>query len=252
MRDDFLDGMFERFDSSPASMRIGTLTAIDAPDASLTVSLAGDEVAGVRWVGSYTPVVGDIVVVSRVETMWVVLGKLSKQFGAPTVEYDSFTQLLHEAWQWTSATGWAVASMGFVEQNGAGGAATHAGMFLHYQPGPPSGSTILSAHLTLTRGHPIYDGGAPLVAPVIYGTNAPLSVTPTGSPSLVPGYGPWSPGTLMHEETGIWELPSTWVTALLAGTLTGFVFYTTAAASEMTIDTAGLSGSLKFNYSIPV
>ena len=66
MSDPFLDPILERIAQAQASsMRIGTVTAIDAPDGSLAVALAGGEVTGVRWVGSYSPTVNDVVVVSQ-------------------------------------------------------------------------------------------------------------------------------------------------------------------------------------------
>lgn len=257
MPDAFLDPILQRIAREQrAGMRIGTLTAIDAGDASVTVSLAGDSVPGVRWVGSYTPVVDDMVVVSRVEAMWVVLGKLSKQLGAATVVYDAYTLLPFSAWRWSSVSGWTLTNDGtpYVEQRGSAGSPQDAGMILYAGMNVPDGATATSARLTLVRGHPIYDSGAPLVSPVIYGTAQSVMTTPTGSPSMVGGYGPWRPGTLTHEQGATWDLPSTWFTALAAGTLTGFVFYATAAADEMTIlagASAGLSGSLQVNYSIP-
>ena len=90
MPDDFLDPILRRIDDSQrSSMRIGVVTTIDAADASVTVSLAGDEIPGVRWIASYSPTAGDMVVVSRVDAAWVVLGKMSKQLGVPSVVYDT-------------------------------------------------------------------------------------------------------------------------------------------------------------------
>lgn len=257
MGDSFLDPILERVArAQTAGMRIGTLTAIDAPNASVTVSL-GNPVPGVRWVGSYTPTVGDMVVVSRVDEMWVVLGKLSKQFGAPSVRYDAYTLLPSPVWRWSSGRGWSLANAyGYVEQKGQGGSPLSVGMILYWGMNVPVGATVTSARLNLVRGHPVFDAGAPLVSPVIYGTAQSGFGTPTPAwpPSMVAGYGPWRPGTLAHEQGATWDLPSAWFTALAAGTLTGFVFYATELADEMTIYTgpdAPLSGSLQINYSIP-
>jgi len=94
MSDPLLDPLLERIArSSKAGMRLGSVTAIDTGDASLTLSMAGGVITGMRWIGSYTPVVADVVVVSRVGAMWVVLGTLSKQIGAPTTLYDQVTVL---------------------------------------------------------------------------------------------------------------------------------------------------------------
>lgn len=254
MADDFLDPMLERIDrAQQAGMRIGKVTAIDSVDASLTVSMAGDIITGVRWVGSYAPVVADLVVVSRVDAMWVVLGKLSKQLGAPTVIYGSYSVLPSSSWQWRFDTGWAIPN-DYVEQDGSSATARRAGLFIYAPLSIPAGATITSAKLTLERGHPIYDAGAPLVSPTIYGSASAWGATPAGAPVLVGGYGPWRPGTLTFEQQGVWDLPSTWLTAMLAGTLTGFNFYTTSTAEDMTVKTgygAGLSGSLQINFTKP-
>jgi len=93
MADPLLDPLLDRIArSSRSGMRLGSVTTIDVDDASLTLSLAGDVIPGVRWIGSYTPVELDVVVVSRVGAMWVVLGKLSKQYPVvPTTLYASVT-----------------------------------------------------------------------------------------------------------------------------------------------------------------
>lgn len=265
MSDPFLDPILERIAQAQASsMRIGTVTAIDAPDGSLAVALAGGEVTGVRWVGSYSPTVNDVVVVSQVSTMWVVLGKLSKQLGGSPVVYESVTVLPWAtyrgvnagassspgSWTWTPAE-W----VGFAGQRGGGGVALESGMAVYPIAGSvPPGATVTRATLTLARGASVMDDGPMLVSPALYGTAffpGPGGSVPAGAPSWVATFGPWRPGTVLLGTAARWDLPSAWVTALLAGTLTGVGVWTEAAADSAAWTTEGLSWSLQFDYTLP-
>lgn len=256
MPDAFLDPIFERIARSQrAGMRIGTLTAIDTGDASVTVDCAGDVVPGVRWVGSYSPVVGDMVVVSRVEAMWVVLGKMSKQIGAPTVTYGTVTVTPSTAWDGYFAEGywtWAVSPRAGIfggppgqgKRYPYGVEETSAGVW--YMPSVataiPTGATVTAATLRLTRWTPNAEqaGLSPegtLVAPRLYRhtyTTQPVA-TPTWSGAV------WAPGSLLNGQPGGWALPSAWLTDLLTGAATGVGLYSTAAVdwtrfTDLTVD----------------
>ena len=239
------DEILDRIDRSQrrVDIRIGTLAAVDLADGSVTVTLAVGSVTGVRWVGSYSPTVGDVVVVSRVGSVWVVLGKMSKQLGAPALRYESTYIWPSDAWEWDGSA-WS-----------APYEVITTGYLLYYTPLPvPSGATVTSARLTLTRGHSVLDAGAPLVSPTIYGTTQAPTSTPVGPPSLTPGYGPWRPGTLGYEEQASWALPSTFLTGLLSGAITGLAF-SPAPGDEMTIRAGlfdvGASGLITVNYTLP-
>lgn len=250
MPDGFLDPLLERFGRPAASMRIGTLTAIDTPDGSVTVSLAGDLIPGVRWVGSYTPTVADIVVVSRVDTMWVVLGKLSKQFGAPSVVYGTTVQYPASQWSWTSGGGW-VAAGARIAQTGSGGINSQAGLVRFANPAI-SGATILSAKLMVEREVWDFDGGEALAQPVFYGVSA--TTPPSGASStyaataVSTGYGPWRPGSLTQGQVVYWDLPSSWMTGLLSSGINSFMIYTTAVTESLSLTSAT---SLVISYSVP-
>lgn len=227
-----------------AGLRLGTLTAIDTTDGSVTVDVAGASVPGMRWVGSYTPTVGDMVVVSRVDAMWVVLGKLSKQLGAPSVRYGTVTLQPVTAWSgvfaedvWT----WAVAPTAGVFGGPPGqGRRTvytvterHAGVWRLPNPTSllPGGATVTGARLWITRWTPnaemaqMFPEGS-LVTPRLYRhayTAQPVAA-PTWSGAV------WSPGTVAVGSSASWELPSAWLTDLLSGAAAGVGVYSTAAA----------------------
>lgn len=257
MPDPFLDPIFDRMAREQrAGLRIGTLTAIDTGDASVTVSLAGDSVPGVRWVGSYTPVVGDMVVVSRVDAMWVVLGKMSKQFGAPTVAYGAFSFVPNESrvarlyggtWTWQLTQPYSDPVWQGAEAAGEGFAS-----IFHYGSlvgSIPDGATVTSAKVTLHRAHPI-DGdlGAALVQPVIYGHTG--TNYPDDPPVLTAGYGPWRPGWITQDQTATWDLPSAWLTAWLAGTITGLALSSTKLA-DLAIFTGVNDAVVTVSYTTP-
>jgi hypothetical protein len=259
MSDPLLDPILERIArSQQATIRLGAVTVIDATDASLTVSLAGDVVTGVRWIESYAPVVADVVVVSQVGSTWVCLGKLSKQLGvaSATVTYHSVTILPATTWLGRFASDewfWSVAA------DGVAGQGLHhpyevaeqlAGVW--YLPGVgftlPTGATVTSAKLRLTRW------AAPVDAGGVGGPESTL-VTPRlrlhaysslpGIPAWVGAV--WAPGTLSAGQSAQWDIPSSWLIALLAGTATGV-----AVSSEAAVDYTWFSGvQIQISYTTP-
>jgi len=256
MPDPLLDPLLERIArSSGAGLRLGSVTVIDAADASLTLSLAGDVITGVRWIGSYTPVVADVVVVSRVGAMWVVLGKLSKQLAAPTVIYPTAATVRPvTVWQgvmWTSTSVWDW-SDNFLYPAGQGMAFSLlypsqslrvAGVW--YVPGIPTalpvGATITAAKLRLTRVGG--SGEATLVTPRL--RMHAYTTIPSGAPTWTGSA--WAPGTLAAGQVGVWDLPSTWLTALLAGTATGVGVDSAAFADYTSFSNV----QIELSYSVP-
>lgn len=266
MPDAFLDPILERVRRSQrAGMRIGTLTAIDAPDASVTVDCAGDVIPGVRWVGSYSPTVGDKVVVSRIGSMWIILGKMSKQIGAPTVIYGtvriSAFQSDFTSWDTTQPElGWYAWSFQDVRSGWQGrkiqssAENNYAIMYLYpaIAPALPVGATVTGARLSIRRHFNSVNAGAALAGPAIYQhdkTFTPLG--PNGPPPPTLG-SVWRPGTLGFNEIGIWELPSAWLTAWLAGTTKGITLYSDAAADLMYVGGANTADLTISYYSTPV
>lgn len=69
---------------------LGTVTAIDSVNASLTVQTAApDPITGIRWLAHYTPAVNDFVVLMQAGNGWWVVGKNSKDLRASTRAYGS-------------------------------------------------------------------------------------------------------------------------------------------------------------------
>lgn len=265
MGDGFLDPILAQIArSQTAGMRIGTLTAISTPNASATVSLAGDVVPGVRWVGSYAPVVGDVVVVCRVDAMWVILGKLSKQLGAPGVVYGVVELSPSAAWVGTFAEdvwSWQVAPTSGIyggppaqgKRWPAGVEETNAGLWRlpSLVASMPVGATVTSAKLQLVRWTPsgeqeTLSPEATLVTPRLY-THA-YSAPPGGGGTPSWSSTVWSPGSLARGESSGWDLPSAWLTALLAGTALGVGVDSTAAVDW----TRWASLRLGLAYTVPV
>lgn len=244
--DRFLSALLGRVDDRrEAGLRLGTVSAIDAADGSLTVDLPADGegmpgedgvVPGMRWVASYSPVVGDLVVVSRVGAMWVVLGKLSKQLGAPNVVYGETTlqpQQITGVYRW-APTDWGIWSAWDTFNQGRGSGNQGTGAIWWYPSIAaelPAGATITGARLRLNRVEN-WEGnsGAQLVRPRLYAhtVTGPNAISPTAGPSWHAG--PWSPGTMSIGQTATWELPSDWVAAWIAGTVKGFGVWSTSTS----------------------
>lgn len=102
-------------------------------------------------------------------------------------------------------------------------------------------------------------GGPDLVSPVMYGhaydaANPP----PQNAPPWAPGFGPLRLSPLGRFETGRYTLPSTWVTALAAGTIRGVGFWATTTSDAMFSDdswqgqiVAARNMHLRIVYSLP-
>lgn len=243
-----------------------TVTAVDTTAKTLTMTWAGTSIAGVRWLGSYTPAVGHTVVVLRVVGQWLVLGQPSTALSAvveppptPTVPTTN-TMVLSPSTQWDgkmpSGGSWSWSKDAPVYQGKgkewhlmqAPPTYTRAGYWI-FNPSIasqiPSGATIRSAKVTVSRS--ILDGGADTpVSAVLYGhTRTAASANPSGAPSFAAGFGPWKPGGLTNYQYATWDLPSGWVAALVAGTITGLGIYSTSAA-----DFGCYSIALAITYSI--
>jgi len=108
----------------------------------------------------------------------------------------------------------------------------------------PSGSTILSVSLAFTRNSPVWDQPA-LTYPKVYGNLYTAGSPPTSAnpPTAVGGFGPLTGVAAIGagQSTTI-ALPASWITAWLAGTITGLhlysdqradVIYTTGAAGDV-------------------
>lgn len=244
MRDDFLAPLIGRIDRSQrAGMRLGTVTAIDTEDASVTVDAAGDEIPGVRWVDSYTPTVADIVVVSRVDAMWVVLGRLSKQWGAPDTIIDTVVvdpvlawdgYLAEDVWTWAVAPRAGILGgppgqgrrWPFGVQEDLAGVWLFEGVADAIGPG-----VVLSAQVRVVRWVPNAEQSqlapeAALVAPRLW-RHVHTSM-PSGSPLLVAP--DWQPGTVAAGGTAVWPLPETWLTDLVSASAAGLAVSSDAAA----------------------
>ncbi|QIK82389.1 hypothetical protein [Sanguibacter sp. HDW7] len=249
---------------------LGTVTAIDATALALTIDIGtGTPLTGVRWVGSYAPVVGDFVTVLRAGTSWVVLGKLSKDLTGPgfveqTMYVAPATWALggawtdqappDDSWDWGGAhdyiqqgSEWADEAYGWREYAG----------IAYYQSlaaQVPVGATITAARVRMARIEAIWEGssGAALVAPVISG-HAQATLPPAGrTPAAMKlaAYTDWRPGRLAVGQASSWALPSTWLTALMSGAMTGLIFHS-ARVDDFAWFQTDLSGVLEITYRLP-
>lgn len=211
---------------SSSGSYMGTVTAIDTVGFALTVDIGtGTLLTGVRWITSYAPAVADFVVVLRVGSGWWVMGKNSKNLtaGGQPVQGElalsatsSWAGTLDGAWSWSPAqpdTG--------LPQGKAGWGGVFAGVSA-YPPLSsvlPSGATVTGGKVRVRRLQPGGggSGGGALVAPVFRGH------TYTGQPVGAPAWTTttWTPGAIAVGQEGQWDLPSAWLTALLASTMSG-------------------------------
>lgn len=252
---------------SQSGAYLGTVTEIDATNLALAVDIGtGTPLTGVRWVSPYAPTVGDFVTVLRAGTAWIVLGRLSKDLTGPgfvevsdsirpTVMYAGQLDELDPFadWMWFSHevdAYWDV-SQGHDIFYGNTGVVRDGLSFAGVVRYPmlaariPPGATITSAKITMERR----SGGSPgPVSPVLYGHA--YTAIPAGEPAFVSGYGPWQPGGLLVDEVGRWDMPSTWLSALVAGTLTGFAVYSTAVP-DYSVWVQPSSFELSFTYRMP-
>ncbi len=262
-----------RQDGPAAGIRLGRVTAIDTTAAALTVDLSGALVSSVRWVATYSPAVGDFVVVVYADGAWVVLGKLSKDLSASpppvpvtevlvpsSVHMGSRDMLAGPTWSWDHRPTneiWPI-SQGRWDQRNASGSIVVASYIeagiVRYPASSlaallPPGAVIQTAKVKIRRRHSragAADGtnGSPVIYGHAYTSN------PSGAPSFVSGFGPWRPGTLDVGQTAQWNLPSAWVTAWLAGTIRGFGIYSTAYSDYLTLETP-TSFQVAVTYTVP-
>ncbi len=215
---------------------IATVTAISSTTASLSVSLSGGTLTGLRWIKSgYTPTVGDLVVLVRTQEGWIVLGTLSASLTSGTVSYGTAAVLASPGWggllaedYWT----WALTTDSLPAGQGRRTVLdtideVHAGVWvLPVAAAVPSGGTVTAAKLRLTRWTPNAEESqsypeADMVTPRVY-LHA-YTALPTAAPTWTSTV--WAPGSLTVGQSASWDLPSAWLTALLAGTATGVGVY---------------------------
>lgn len=239
---------------------LGRVAAIDGTNLALTIDIGtGTPLSGVRWVGSYIPAVADFVTVLQVGSAWVVLGKLSKNLTGPGFT-EHTTQIAPAAWadgqRMVGAADWSWYAPGDAVYQGRFGDASwtddYAGVLFYpsISSSIPSGATIVGATIRIVRGD---DHGLALTYPILHGHALPglPPSYPLDGPSLpwVSGYGPLTLPTIAKSATAYVPLPSTWVTALLAGTLTGLAFQSEAPADYMSFLLS--SGVITITYRIP-
>lgn len=238
-------------DNAANPLPLGTVTAINATGRSLTVDIAGTPVSGVRWLESYTPALADFVAVQATTAGWLVLGKLSKNLASsgPSVLAGQSTVRSHAlfsglnprssgAWFWFSDST-ATQGLSPVQEY-------HAAVYLlsPLAESLPSGATVTAAKLRLTRESD--DSGTMPLSPVVrlhaY-TGSPVSMAASWIGAE------WRPGTVAVGQSATWDLPSTWLTQLLAGSAKGI-----GLASTRSADYSFWLGSavVTIDYTVPV
>lgn len=252
--------------------RVGFVRAVTG--SSVTVQMDdGATTTGLGWLSSgYSPVVGDrVLAVPAASGEWFVVGKVTSS-PATALAYKTRTlERPTNAWwkqdierdtaRWSYQWDQATASYEIAlfqgrqpEQAGSSGQTqpnmTRNATLLHWGTLAslvPSGSTIAKVALRIDR--PVISGGPPLVSPVLYGhTYTPGAQPVVGTaPSFAPGFGPLRLGTLARGQSGAFILPSAWVTAWLAGTLTGIGVYSPDVEDNSTFRGPGSPG-LEITY----
>lgn len=259
----------ERVEASVRSIiQLGTVTAVDGTDLSLTVEIAGQAVTGVRWAKSYTPTVGDFVIVERAGEAWIVNDELSRDLTGPgfvtgdvviepSIRYAGEQLIVPTvgAWSWFYSDGEMYQGR---NNRSAGNNFLGAGIAVYpsISSALPFGATVTACKIRFKRSAFLWNDGstsnmAPLVSPIIYGHTRTTSTVPTTqAPASLwtPGFGPWRPGSLARGEAGQWDLPSTWLTALLAGTITGIGTWSDAIADHTWWQS---SATLQVSYTAP-
>jgi hypothetical protein len=231
--------------------RIGFVTAVDLGQQLVTVAFEdGSTTSSLSWASSsYTsPTVGDRVLVIPTSTGWVVSSKVTPR---PVLIPDQqVTARPTKNWQ-GNVGDWAGAYWSWYDyltlsdpnfdawqgkvppqQGGDGYVQTDwdttasALSWGSLAALVPSGATISQVTLTLRADWVQQD----LVAPVLYGhalTSTPADGT---APAPVAGYGPLRFPRMALGDVQTITLPATWVTAWLAGTITGLMLYSTTQA----------------------
>lgn len=227
---------------------IGTVKTINAVTNSLTVTLPSGDLSGLRWITSYTPTVNDVVAVAQIAGAWFVVGETSAVMTASTERTFTLPSTAYGGHIWTDPSwSWSYANPGQGKTTLGLDDYIQGGYLVGSLAGQiPSGATLTSAKLTMGRSDYVnYLSGPKLVSPVIYGTNL-SGFPPNTSPVTVSGYGPWRPGTVTYGQTVTWDLPSTWVAAWLAGTLTGIATKSSLTSEYASWSVAKVSGTYTF------
>lgn len=239
--------------------RTGFVTAVSLNPQAVTVSMEdGSVTSSLAWNPAFTPAVGDRVLVTPTTTGWVVTSKVT---AAPRLVPDEVV-VVAPVNNWAKRNPWNFPGQpwfyqydyasssdpqyrGFVAQGrrpvsegDPGQAQTRmedSATVLYYGPlasRVPSGSTIQQVQLALNHGT---SGGPDLAAPVMYGhthttANPPVGgaytpLTPGQPPAWAPGFGPATFPPIARGEEAVLTVPPTFVTAWLAGTITGLGFY---------------------------
>ncbi|MFE6228901.1 hypothetical protein [Cellulosimicrobium sp. NPDC057862] len=238
--------------------RIGVVTAIAST--TVTVTFAdGSTTPTLQYATAYVPAVGDQVLVIPTTSAWVVQGKVS---AAPTLVADEEIVVASTSgWfldrrvnfgplprDWTRydnpgpLTGWAqgrqILPIGAVGETVAQQMVDRAtiGYYGSLAARVPSGSTITGVSALWRR----VGTGAPepaLVSPVLYGhAYTPGSPPPAAAPSFPGGFGPYRFPPVAMGETARLALPSSLVTAWLAGTVTGLAIWSDQTADALNVD----------------
>ncbi|WP_454728980.1 hypothetical protein [Cellulosimicrobium protaetiae] len=259
----------------PPLPRIGIVTAIAASTVTVTFS-DGTTTPQLQYATAYVPAVGDQVLVIPTTTAWVVQGKVS---AAPSLVPDETARTpAVNAWQKARSVnlpGIPAGTWYYQYDNAVGGYRTYpqgrapepaggpghvprlidwASVLYH---GPlaslvPSGSTITGVSLVYQRVPSGADLPA-LVPPVLYGHTYTPGAPPSTAvaPAWTPGFGPLAyPPVAMGESTRI-TLPSSWVIAWLAGTITGIGFWSERADQAAPYWEAPAAGDLEITYTPP-
>lgn len=240
---------------------MGTVTAVDATNFALTVDIGtGTALTGVRWVGVYTPAVGDFVVLLRIGAAWVTLGKLSKTLTGPgyTTGVATIRPVTTVYGLRDRATGvWEWDTPGHERQYMQQGSSTSYSARAGYLWWPsiadaiPSGATITSARVQMVRSS-VADQ-PDLATPRLYQhtlASPPASGAPGGLTGAV-----WSPGSVARGQASSWQLPSAWLAALLAGSIRGVATYSFAASDlshfRSNSEGSSVNGLLTIDYMTP-
>ncbi|MFC8732187.1 hypothetical protein ACFT5B_06995 [Luteimicrobium sp. NPDC057192] len=254
--------------AQPPRPRLGFVTAVDTGAQLVTVAFEdGSTTSSLSWASSAypAPAVGDRVSVVPHSTGWVVMSKVTprpqliadQQVVVPMAH--NWQGFYHESnpaagWNWydyaniTDKHEAAAAWQGRVppQQGGAGYVQTtwdvRASILTWGALASlvPSGATISQVRLTLRASWVQQDAARPVLyghaytpasppRDVVYDTNNNV-VTPGAPPSFVAGFGPLRFPSMVAGDAQTITIPSSWVTALLAGTITGLGLYSATNA----------------------
>jgi hypothetical protein len=241
--------------ATPAG-QVGRVVTVGAGTA--TVAVAGQHVAGVRVAAGLTLAAGDVVVLLATAGQLTALARLPATVAGVEDEVVDVAPLEETEvelwpngqWRWgsTAAPGPMGASLRqgrFYSQAtilGAPGMRTPVALVRFPPLGAqlPSGATITQVRLIVSRRFLLQDAQGNLLtsqelaatSPVLHGHGyATFPAAGAGpAPAFATGFGPWRPGPIVHGETAAFILPAAWVTALLAGTLTGLGTWSTSTS----------------------